>query len=225
MPLGIISQDEFESELSNCVDNSINPANLINPRASNNSHQEIPKDSDLNFLDSNDLLPEEQSSKPATIITRPRGRGEASTQVPSGIRKIIGETSVINGRTDAVELANMFGISKSSVSAYKEGAHSTATINEPNKNTKSFIDASKLRVSTRARRKLNLALTHITEDKLSEAKVGEIASVAKSMAGIIKDMEPSTEGDKNKTNTPFVVFAPVIMNELSFETIHANDDY
>jgi hypothetical protein len=219
MPLGIISPEEFESELSNCVIQS-DPVNN-NPRA--------PVNNPTNSSDSNSISNEDndeiQAINSATIITRPRGRGESNTQVPLALRKIIGETSAINGRSDAVELADMFGISKSSVSAYKEGAHSTATINEPNKNTRAHIDASKLRVTARATKRLNLALTHITSDKLAEAKVGEIASVAKAMAGVIKDMSPDSSDNDKKSQTPFVVFAPIIKNENQFEVVMAKDDY
>lgn len=218
MGLGIISSDDFEKELADCVSNS-NISTPIIPRTI------IPRDFDI---DSNNVIDSdinEQAPEVIQVSAKARGRGESNTQVPSGIRKIIGETSVINGRSDAIELANMFGISKSSVSAYKEGAHSTSTINEPNKDTKAHIDASKLKVSIRARKKLNLALTHITEDKLLEAKVGEIASVAKSMAGIIKDMEPSNEGSNNKSQMPFIVYAPIVLKESNYEVVHAKDDY
>lgn len=209
MPLGIISSEDFESELANCS-NVVADQNPIIPRDSmlDNSFESEPIDNAF-----------------AEVINIKSGRGSGNTAVPEALRKVVGETSAISGRKEALDLAGMFGISKSSVSAYKEGAHSTSSINEPNKDTKAHIDASKLRVSNRARRKLNLALTHITDDKLAEAKVGEIASVAKAMAGVIKDMEPSTDNDKGKSNIPFVVFAPIIKNELSYEVVHAKDDY
>lgn len=222
MPLGIISSEEFESELSNCSVNSVNKPASINPRASNSL--EIPISSDSNLINE-EINPEEQAINPATIITRPRGRGESNTQVPPALRKIIGETSVINGRSDAVELADMFGISKSSVSAYKEGAHSTASINNPNPDTKLHINNSRLRVTKRATRKLNLALSYITDEKLAEAKVGEIASVAKAMAGVVEAMSPEDSNEKNKSNVPYVVFAPIIKQESSFEIVHVKDDY
>lgn len=209
MPLGIISSDDFESELANCnSDSSIHNSNSPRDLESDNSNESEPIDNAF-----------------AEVINIKSGRGSGNTAVPEALRKVVGETSVISGRKEALDLAGMFGISKSSVSAYKEGAHSTASINEPNTNTKAHIDASKLRVSKRARHKLNLALTHITDDKLAEAKVGEIASVAKAMAGVIKDLEPDTNEGKNKSNIPFVVFAPIIKNELSYEVVHAKDDY
>lgn len=216
MPLGIISDSEFNDELADCSPSTI----PITPRDSNL----VVDEGVIGSLNDNDLIIP-QASEIIQASAKARGRGESNTQVPSGIRKIIGETSAINGRKDALELASLFDISPSSVSAYKEGAHSTSTINEPNKDTKAHIDASKLKVSIRARKKLNLALSHITDDKLQEAKVGEVASVAKAMAGIIKDLEPSTDNNSNKSNIPFVVFAPIIVKESSYEVVHAKDDY
>jgi hypothetical protein len=221
MPLGIISESEFESELNNCSDIT-NSSSIITPRDSN-----IFNSNSGELINSSDILIEDnqQAPNPAIISAKPRGRGESNLQVPPALRKVIGETAAIEGRADALDLADRFGISPSSVSAYKVGAHSTSTINEPNIDTLSHINKSKLRVTKRATHRLNLALSHITEDKLAEAKVGEIASVAKSMAGIIKDMSPEDDSNKNKSNIPFVVFAPIIRNELSYEVVHAKDDY
>lgn len=225
MPLGIITEQEFESELSNCSVKSIsNPtSSSITPRDSSVN----PINSDSNLIDPSELITEETTPKQAIISSsEARGRGLSNTQVPSGIRKIIGETSAINGRADALELASLFDISPSSVSAYKKGAHSTSTINEPNKDTKLHIDSAKLRVSNRARKKLNLALSHITDEKLAGAKAVELASVAKAMSSIVVEMEPDSSDNKNnKLQTPFVVFAPILRREDQFEVVHAKDDY
>ncbi len=226
MPLGIISESEFESELRNSNANItipiINDSSNINFIPTNDSSN--PRASKIQEINPSDII--QQSPKPEVISgSEARGRGTSNTQVPHALRKVIGETSVINGRRDALELAELFDVSPSSVSAYNKGAHSTSTINEPNADTLSHLNNAKMKVSIRARKKLNLALTHITGDKLEEAKVGEIASVARAMAGIIKDMEPDNNNEKNKSNIPFVVFAPVIVNEASYEVVHAKDDY
>lgn len=213
MPLGIISDSEFNNELLDCSSDKIIPSQ--NDSISNSN---IPRGPDI--IES---IPTESIT--SEIVNIKSGRGAGNTEVPEALRKVLGETSVINGRSEALDLASMLGVSASSVSAYKEGAHSTSSINTPDKDTKSHIDASKLRVTTRARKKLNLALSHITDDKLSEAKVGEIASVAKAMAGVIKDLEPSTDSNDKKSNIPFVVFAPIIKQESTFEIVHAKDDY
>lgn len=216
MPLGIISDSDFESELSNCSLPVITQNSFDSPLVSDNPSS-IPT---TNNSDSKSDLIEPR----AEVINIKHGRGNGNIEVPEALRKIIGETSVINGRSEALDLASMMGIKPSSVSAYKEGAHSTSTINSPDIGTLNHINNSKERVVKRATKKLHLALSHITEDKLMEAKVGELASVAKSMSGIIKDMEPENEKTPDELNAPkFLIYAPQIKNENNYEVIHSRE--
>src|SRR5688572_5568382 len=67
------------------------------------------------------------AQKSARVVNFDRGRNEKK-ETPEEIRKVIAEES-ING-TPAKELSELFGVSLSSVSAYKNGATSTATYNE-----------------------------------------------------------------------------------------------
>src|SRR5215510_11616874 len=125
----------------------------------------------------------------AVVIDSPqKGRGNGNVEVPDALRKVIGEESVINGRQSAMEIADAFGISPSSVSAYANGSTSTATYDKsPNI---SHLLKAKQRISKRARKTLVLALNHITDEKLAVAKVAEVAAVARAMSGIVRDMEP-----------------------------------
>lgn len=182
MPLGIVSDDDFKSELNNSS------------------------------------LTQKPPSL-ATIIDMNRGRGEGKTEVPEALRKIIGETSAIDGRQEALALAKSFGISPSSVSAYGQGATSTSSINTPDNELKNHIGKAKERISKKARAKLFLALKHITVDKLSEAKPEVLASVARNMSAIVKDMEPDTVDGTEKQVPQFVVFAPQFRDERTFESI------
>lgn len=170
-------------------------------------------------------------SKPKVIIpdivpsSNPRGRGVGNVEVPEALRKIIGETNELDGRQDAIALAQQFGISSSSVSAYANGATSTATYNETKGSIRNHINAAKERISKKARARLNLALEHITSDKLKEAPLKVISSVAKDMSGIVKDMEPAKEdSNKDNNNRPqFVFYSPVFKKEEHFETIILNE--
>ncbi len=182
MPLGIVSDDDFKSELDNSSINQKPPA-----------------------------LP--------TIIDINRGRGNQS-EVPESLRKIIGETSAIDGRQEALALAKSFGISPSSVSAYGQGATSTSTIKTPDIELKNHIGKAKERISKKARAKLFLSLKHITETKLEDAKPEVLASIARNMSAIVKEMEPDNGNDGDEKQTPqFVVFAPQFRDERTFETI------
>jgi hypothetical protein len=162
----------------------------------------------------------------ATVIDKPaRGRGIGNNEVPDGLRKIIGEESVINGRDKALELAADFGISPSAVSAYTKGATSTASINRPEITLQNYLTARKNRASKKALRNLNNALDHITDDKLSDIKAKDLASIAKDMSVVAKNMEPDNK-DQGGSNTPkFVVYAPTIRDERTYETIVVSDNY
>jgi hypothetical protein len=163
--------------------------------------------------------------RPAQIIDRGRGRNEGDNNVPSVIQDIIIDEKVQNGRASALAFAKMFDVSDSSVSAYSNGAKSTASYNSPDKQLSSKLKEAKFRVANKARKKLNLALDNITEDKLSEANLKDLALVAKSMSGVIKDMEPpaNPSGDMNFNGPSIVMYNPGFAKESAFETIEVNE--
>jgi len=146
-----------------------------------------------------------------------KGRGN-NPEVPEAIRAIIGDTVISAGRQEALKIAQQFGVSTSSVSAYANGATSTASYNKPNKDLKEHLQKAKNRIVSKARRNLFSALAEITPEKLSEGSLREISGVARDMSSIIKDFEP----DSNKNsgiNAQFILFTPRIRNEESFEVI------
>lgn len=165
--------------------------------------------------------------KPAQIIEVPRpGRKEGDNNVPDSIRNVIAQESIENGRASALEFAKLVGVSDSSVSAYSNGATSTKTYHKANKELADKLAKSKLTISKRAARRLNLALNGITEDKINEAKLTEIALVAKAMSGIIKDMEPPSEnknGDMNFNGPSIVMYNPGFAKEASFDTVELDE--
>lgn len=154
-----------------------------------------------------------------TVVDMERpGRKDGDNNVPNGLRQLIGVTAVEDGRQAALELAEKFGISPSSVSAYTEGATSTATIADtPNKPA---INDAKQRIAKKASKVLNRALLKITDEKLEATKAVELAQIARSMSGIVKDMEPEDDGNKGDKPEPvFQVFAPQLHQENYYETI------
>lgn len=154
-------------------------------------------------------------------IVKP-GRKEGDVNVPNSLREVIGETSVINGRQEAIELAKHFDISPSAVSAYAHGATSTASYDKtPNT---SVIGKSKTRVQKRAINRLMSALAEITPDKLANSKARDLAGIAKDMSAIVKTMEPESEtADKAAQLPQFLVYAPQFRDERSFEVIYAKE--
>lgn len=182
MPMGIVSDNEFDTELSRYV----------------------PKQSEVEIVEIN------------------KGRGKESLEVPNALRKIIGETSELNGRKEAVELGKQFGISPSSVSAYANGSTSTSSYDEqPNK---SHIDGAKERISKKARNRLILALSHLTPEKLESSRARDIAGVAKDMSVIIRNMEPEvTPGLGNLNRPAFIMYVPPFVKEEIFDVIYTKE--
>lgn len=190
--MGVVSDLDFESELSN----------------SNSDKQSVKQT---------------ESEPRAQIVDSPiKGRGENNVEVPNGLRKLIGNESVTNGRESALELASNLGVSPSSVSAYSQGAVSTSSYEDrPNLLE---INKAKERISKRARGKLMLALHHITDEKLEVSKVRDLAGIARDMSAVIKNIEPEDKGPKNPMGGPtFIFYSPQFRSEQSFEVIQAKD--
>lgn len=151
------------------------------------------------------------------------GRSVGDVNVPATLRNIIGEEAHINGRASAISIAKSFDISHQQVAAYTNGATSEATYHEKDNKLDSHITNAKMKVTKRAMSKLLKSMHHITDDKLSEASVTELSSVAKNMSSIVKDMSPETEGNDRRNPVQFIVMAPQIVNENKFETVYAKD--
>ncbi len=164
---------------------------------------------------------------PGTVIDINRGgRAEGDNNVPDSIRQIIQDEALNNGRASALSFAKMVGVSDSSVSAYSKGSTSTSTYHKPTVSLSKRLNKTKFNIAKKASARLNLALENITEDKLAEAKVTDLALVAKSMSGIIKDMEPPAEnrnGDMNFNGPSIVMYNPGFSKESSFETVNLEE--
>ena len=208
MGMGIVSDNEFNKEFTKLTGLTIE-TNVVHIPEIIKDNKEEPRDS-------------EQTGVIEDVPTR--GRGEGSTEVPNSVRKLIGDESVANGRQSAIELAESFGISPSSVSAYNVGATSTSSYEDrPNAGT---IRRTKERIAKRARGKLFLALSKITEDKLDAANIKDLAAVAMNMSVIAKNSEPSEEHqpkDNRSAGPTFVFYAPQSRREDTFDTINVKD--
>lgn len=186
MPMGIVNDSDFESEL-------------------NNSHTDRTVINEAIIKDMN----------------RP-GRVEGDNNVPDSLRKIIGETAITDGRKEALALANEFGISESSVSAYSNGSTSTTTMDkQPNLD---HLNEVRARITSKAIKRMAKAIDCITDEKLAEAKPDVLANVARSMGAIVKEMEPEKPKDGEDKNKPvFIFYSPQFRKEEHFEHIFVQD--
>ena len=151
------------------------------------------------------------------------GRNKGDNNVPSSLRKIIGETSEIEGRAEGVKLAKMFDISSSSVSAYANGSTSTKSYHSRESEILAHINRRKLNITNKASHKLIKALDAVTDEKLQNAKLVELASVMNAASAVVKSMEPETKNENNNSGVQFIVYAPQIMSEDRFQTIDLNE--
>ena len=164
----------------------------------------------------------------AKIIESPnKGRALGDVEVPESLRKIIGETSELDGRKEAVALAKMFDISESSVSAYAHGSTSTSTYNQSKTEPGSInehINKSKERISNKARSRLFQSLKYITDEKLKkEESVAILSQVARNMATIVKEMEPLVNTNNENNGIQFIFYSPHIKTEEVYDTITVNE--
>lgn len=170
----------------------------------------------LGILSDEDFNKEVEKSE---VVPLHKGRGN-TPEVPESLRKIIGENAIEEGNEATKTLTRTFGISDSSLSAYKVGATSTASYHNPQ--FKDHIDKARQRIVKKARNRLVGSLNCITPEKLKEEKPRDLAAIAKDMAVIIKTMEPE-RSDNDMAPKALIIFAPQIMREEKFEVIDVQE--
>lgn len=193
MPMGIVSDSDFDIEQSK----------LKTPDVVPNQQDRVKK-----------IIAEVDDIK--------RGRTNGRLQVPNEIREMAAK-SAINGEGSADEIAKAYGISESSLSAYKVGAHSTTTYHEPNPELAPKITDHKERISKKARARLLAALNELSPDKLAGVKARDLAAIAKDMSTIVSDMEPPPSAPTNQNNVQFVFMAPRIQSLDEYQTLNVKE--
>lgn len=211
MSLGIVSNEDFDSELSN---------SSRDHRPSNNDRRapEImdAEESNQPIIDSSQL--------PEIKEHHPHGRNMDDVNVPQSMRKLIGDTAIFEGRRAGLQLASSLGISSSSVSSYTNPNNSA--LSDSNKDDiTSFLTGRKNKITKRAINKLGLAISLIDETKLQEMDARGLSGVAKDMAQVVKHMEPPVKEAETKEPVQFLMYAPVINTENKYQTVIAKDNY
>ena len=147
------------------------------------------------------------------------GRKEGDTDIPDVLKRVIGDTILESGNRKHV--SSVFGVSESTVSAAKVGAHSTASYHRPDKDLNSYIQGKKREIADRARGTLDRALDNITDEKLAAAKVRDLAGIAKDMAAVVRDMESGSEEKASQTNIVF--YSPKPKTEEDYTVIQVTE--
>jgi hypothetical protein len=208
MAMLVVPDSEFDKELKRLglYDHS---KDFVNPVPSISQDEIVVEDAS-----------HESNIETAIIEQIQRGRSIGAKEVPQEVRQFIAEES-LNG-TPAKQLSELTGISESSISAYKVGATSTASYDTPVEDLRNHVDKVKIAISNKARGRLIQAIDSLTNDKISGAKAKEIASIAKDMSAVVKNLERETEAD-NLAKVQFVFFAPKVKSEAYFPIIEVND--
>lgn len=195
MPMGIVTDKDFEAELDKCD----TPPPIPNQINSNVNIVEMPTP----------------------------GRSDGDQNVPESLRKLIGEQANIEGRASALELAESFNISPSSVSAYANGATSTKTYNKEDDELSQYLRDRKNHYSKRALKKLGKAITLMTTDKLVDCTAPQLAHVASVMSTVVKNLEPTktdSTNDKGSNGPTFVFMVPPTKDESKYgAVIHSRE--
>lgn len=148
--------------------------------------------------------------KPLPVPGRTNGKGN----VPESLRKTIAEEH-ING-TGNGELAEIFNVSPSSVSAYANGATSTATYDKKNSELAGHIKSVSEKLAAKARKRLDAALAEITPERLKNAKIKDVSTIAKDMSIVVRNMEYK-EKENDAPPVQFILYAPPIKKLDDFE--------
>ena len=154
------------------------------------------------------------------VVDINRGRPIGRVEISEETRKAVAQEALIGDKTGK-EIAQEFGISTASVSAYKNGATSTASYHRPDNALAQANNEVKTSLTESARSALSSALAQITPDKLSLAKVRDAAGIAKDMSAVMKNLEPTNPQQQN--NVQVVIFKPRTRDEDAYETITVNE--
>ena len=158
------------------------------------------------------------SGKHSEVIITGSNNGRGPTkELPDSLRKVISEEAIVNGNTK--DIAEAFGISKSSVDAYKNDATSCKTYDNPNDALQEHNNKVRARINGIATNRIMKALKHITEDKMKDAKIDTLSTVAANMARVV---EKTTPKERPVVNNNIVFYSPRQIHERNFEIVEVN---
>lgn len=248
MPMGIVSDNDFSSELVRTSLNGLRKDALPNsPTAvpdgmftpDNEPLDVEPKEIGLQIIGSEARFSESEirsaearfsdlpdKAQDLTDDARPsihtieKGRPIGRNNRTDEERKIIAGEALISGTGIT---AKKFGIADSTVSAYKHGATSTSSYNQPDDELLRSVSRQRVQIAHVAHGKLSQALDNITSEKLSGANLRTLASVAQSMSAIVKNMEPDNP-TANQQNIQFTFYAPKQRDENKFDVIDMQNE-
>lgn len=153
------------------------------------------------------------------IVDINRGRTSGVKNISNETREQIA-TEALTSNLTGKEIAEKFNVSPASVSAYKHGNTSCATYDKQDEQLSKHVSNVKTEISDTARNRLMMALNEITVDKVKDTKLKDIASIARDMSVVAKNMEPPA--GINISNQ-VVVYRPKLHDEDDYDVITINE--
>lgn len=155
------------------------------------------------------------------VIRRPfHGRNIGDNNIPSVVREIVANDESSTGK----QLSESFGISESSVSAYRHAATSTASYDIPQEKLKEIVDNKLERISNRSKNALMKVLRKMNskefDAKLDASKAVELSTIAANMSRVVEKVSPKQA--ENVTNNNIIFYTPTPSKKSSFEVIEMN---
>lgn len=144
-----------------------------------------------------------------------RGRGLGKKETPVQIRKLVASEAIAGVKVE--DIRESYNISPSSISAYKNGATSTASYNKPDKELDGNNKQVRAVLSERAESVALEAIGLLTLEKMESSKAKDISSIAKDMSSVISNMRDSNGNGGPKVNV--MIYQPQIREEADFKVI------
>ena len=148
-----------------------------------------------------------------------KGRTVGKKEVPAEIRKLAASEALVGISVE--EIREKYNISASSISAYKNGATSTSSYHEPDKDLANNNRAVKATMSERAEAVGLEAIGLLTVEKLDKAKARDLAGIAKDMSSIMSNMREGGNDSGPKVNITIMV--PAVKEESDFRVIDVGE--
>lgn len=173
--------------------------------------------------DSRNLLSADERNKDIIdyeVLEIKHGRGAGVENLTPEMRKLIAEEALVSGRSQE-DIAKEYGVSVDAVRAYKNGATSCATYNQPNEELAPHVAQVRDEIKLKAQNALLTAIQSLTDEKISGAKAKDIAGIAKDMSSVLRNIEPQSSGPV--INNKVLVYSPRVKEEDDYKVIEARE--
>lgn len=159
-------------------------------------------------------------NKSVIIPMDKKGRPDGCIETPESLRKLIAGDA-IDGVATTKQIAEAYGVSQSSVNAYKGDSTSTDRMvaKVVDDDLKRHNDKKRERINNLAQRVTKRALEHITDEKLLSSKATDLSQIAANAARVIDKTAPKEAAIAVQNNIHF--YSPQQIRKENYEVVDA----